>query len=143
MITCFISFWLHFVSKARARKLSKVGAKHRRKFVPSTTTLVFTHQDLAPRNMMIGTDGNLWLLDWERAGFYPRYFEPVSMQNFLMPSSWNRMARLRWWLFSWISTEEVLERARWNFLRYQVGRKEAVLLLEARFDTTNLRKPGM
>ncbi|KAJ3500393.1 hypothetical protein NLJ89_g9816 [Agrocybe chaxingu] len=37
--------------------------------------LVFTHQDLAPRNFMLDKDGQLWMMDWELAGWYPAYFE--------------------------------------------------------------------
>ncbi len=40
-----------------------------------TGHLVFTHQDLAARNLIVGDDGRLWVIDWELAGWYPEYFE--------------------------------------------------------------------
>ena len=41
--------------------------------------LVFTHQDLNPRNIILGDDGRLWIVDWAWAGFYPPWFEHSSM----------------------------------------------------------------
>ncbi|THH18700.1 hypothetical protein EW146_g2325 [Bondarzewia mesenterica] len=43
--------------------------------------LVFTHQDLNMRNLLLGEDGRLWLIDWAWAGFYPRWFEFVAMMR--------------------------------------------------------------
>ncbi|KAI0366786.1 hypothetical protein BV20DRAFT_619677 [Pilatotrama ljubarskyi] len=37
--------------------------------------LVFTHGDLFLRNMILGEDGRLWLIDFGCAGVYPRWFE--------------------------------------------------------------------
>jgi aminoglycoside phosphotransferase (APT) family kinase protein len=67
--------------------------------------LVFTHHDLAPRNIILekGT-GLLCLVDWDEAGYYPRYFEYVGMRNFSIPVSWGWFAKLRWTLFAWIAT---------------------------------------
>ncbi|KAF3120086.1 hypothetical protein TWF569_003360 [Orbilia oligospora] len=39
--------------------------------------LVFTHHDLAPRNMIVDPKGGLWLIDWDYAGWYPAYFDPT------------------------------------------------------------------
>ncbi|KAL8296018.1 hypothetical protein RB600_001485 [Gaeumannomyces tritici] len=36
---------------------------------------VFTHGDLQPKNILIGSDGQLVLIDWESAGWYPSYWE--------------------------------------------------------------------
>ncbi|RMZ80608.1 hypothetical protein DV738_g2542, partial [Chaetothyriales sp. CBS 135597] len=41
--------------------------------------LCLCHMDVAPRNFMIDTNGQLCLIDWAAAGFYPRYFELWSM----------------------------------------------------------------
>jgi len=43
-------------------------------------TLVLTHQDIHMRNIIVGDDGRLWLIDWAWAGFYPRWFEYVAMR---------------------------------------------------------------
>lgn len=45
---------------------------------PPLPKLVFTHGDLAARNIIIRDDGKLvGLVDWEWAGWYPEYFERV------------------------------------------------------------------
>ncbi|CAA7269485.1 unnamed protein product [Cyclocybe aegerita] len=51
--------------------------------------LVFTHQDLAPRNFMLDKDGQLWMIDWELAGWYPAYFEYACTASVRgAPSDW-------------------------------------------------------
>ncbi|KAL5513675.1 hypothetical protein ACEPAH_4074 [Sanghuangporus vaninii] len=55
--------------------------------------LVFTHMDLHPRNIILGDDGQLWIVDWNDAGWYPSWFEAASMNLFSehrpdIPSSW-------------------------------------------------------
>ncbi|OCB88675.1 hypothetical protein A7U60_g4148 [Sanghuangporus baumii] len=55
--------------------------------------LVFTHMDLHPRNLILGDDGQLWIVDWNDAGWYPSWFEAASMKLFPehrpdIPSSW-------------------------------------------------------
>ncbi|KAL5512347.1 hypothetical protein ACEPAG_3339 [Sanghuangporus baumii] len=55
--------------------------------------LVFTHMDLHPRNIILGDDGQLWIIDWNDAGWYPSWFEAASMIGFAksrsdIPSSW-------------------------------------------------------
>ncbi|KIM44985.1 hypothetical protein M413DRAFT_442946 [Hebeloma cylindrosporum] len=46
-----------------------------------TQPLVLTHQDLNPRNFIVGDDGHLWLVDWAWSGFYPPWFEFVAMRR--------------------------------------------------------------
>ena len=41
--------------------------------------LVLTHQDLNLRNVIVGEDGRLWVIDWAWAGYYPPWFEYVAM----------------------------------------------------------------
>ncbi|KAL5480203.1 hypothetical protein ACEPAI_1473 [Sanghuangporus weigelae] len=58
-----------------------------------SSPLVFTHMDLHPRNMILGDDGQLWIIDWTDAGWYPTWFEAASMIRFAkhrsdIPSSW-------------------------------------------------------
>ncbi|TDL21576.1 kinase-like protein [Rickenella mellea] len=55
--------------------------------------LVLVHQDLSLRNIMLGSDGKLWLIDWAWAGFYPRWFEYAGMMAYKRdsPSSWTSM----------------------------------------------------
>ncbi|KAI0141872.1 kinase-like domain-containing protein [Xylariaceae sp. FL1272] len=47
--------------------------------------VVFTHQDIAPRNMILDEHKKVWLIDWGCAGIYPRGFEQVSLRS----QSWN------------------------------------------------------
>ncbi|RDB18663.1 hypothetical protein Hypma_014698 [Hypsizygus marmoreus] len=47
--------------------------------------LVFTHQDLAPRNMILDKSNRLWVLDWELAGWYPSYFEYACVRSSVLP----------------------------------------------------------
>ena len=40
--------------------------------------LVLTHCDLNMRNILVGDDGRLYLIDWDLSGFYPPWFEYVN-----------------------------------------------------------------
>jgi tRNA A-37 threonylcarbamoyl transferase component Bud32 len=42
--------------------------------------LVLTHQDINPRNVIVGDDGRLWLIDWAWSGFYPEWWESLAMK---------------------------------------------------------------
>lgn len=145
-ITDFNQFWLNFVppSQRKNKKSSNMtfASKHH-------SPLIFTHQDLAPRNIIVDEKSRIWLLDWDCSGWYPRYFEYVSMQNFHTPSSWGWLDKLRWKLFSWISVglfskeQGELELTRMRFTRYPLGRKNEVLQEGAPAHAAHLRKPGM
>ncbi|KFY64053.1 hypothetical protein V496_03486, partial [Pseudogymnoascus sp. VKM F-4515 (FW-2607)] len=41
--------------------------------------LVLTHQDIAPRNIILDAGGKAWLIDWAFAGAYPEGFERVAL----------------------------------------------------------------
>jgi len=54
--------------------------------------LNLTHHDLHMRNIILGDDGQLWIIDWGRAAFLPPWFEYVTMWSLRRPShtqSWN------------------------------------------------------
>lgn len=54
--------------------------------------LVFTHQDLNMGNIMILNDGEIYLLDWDWAGYYPEYFEAMgTARNYHEPWLWRKM----------------------------------------------------
>ena len=42
--------------------------------------LVLTHLDVAPRNLILNSDGRAWLIDWGNAGIYPDGFEVASLK---------------------------------------------------------------
>jgi hypothetical protein len=76
----FFRFCGSFTSMRKAMQASGGGAIDFKEQKPlRTETFVFTHHDLAPRNILLGTFGELCLLDWDFAGFYPIYFEYASM----------------------------------------------------------------
>ncbi|OJJ83850.1 uncharacterized protein ASPGLDRAFT_47545 [Aspergillus glaucus CBS 516.65] len=43
--------------------------------------LVLTHQDIAPRNLILGLDGTVHLIDWGDAGVYPEGLEFASLKT--------------------------------------------------------------
>ncbi|KAL3446047.1 hypothetical protein BJX65DRAFT_279958 [Aspergillus insuetus] len=54
--------------------------------VPRTIEqFILTHHDLTPRNLLDSPSGQLSILDWDLAGFYPISFEYASMYNFNIP----------------------------------------------------------
>lgn len=66
-------------------------AKHRKRFVksqpeyqpldePTFSHLVFTHNDLNMRNILLDDNGHLWIVDWGWAGFFPPGFEYLGMR---------------------------------------------------------------
>lgn len=66
----------------RFRSIDDLNAWFDRALVPEKTTinldqyrLSFCHLDLARRNIIVTTDGTLYLLDWQFPGFFPRVLE--------------------------------------------------------------------
>ncbi|KAI6097844.1 kinase-like domain-containing protein [Pisolithus sp. B1] len=53
----------------------------RKKKFDDSGPLVLTHQDLNLRNIMLGDDGRLWIIDWEWSGYYPCWFEFVATET--------------------------------------------------------------
>ncbi|GBE81759.1 hypothetical protein SCP_0401320 [Sparassis crispa] len=51
--------------------------------------LVFTHQDLNMRNIILANDGTLYVIDWGWSGFYPEWMEYACMARYDdAPQSW-------------------------------------------------------
>jgi thiamine kinase-like enzyme len=42
---------------------------------------VSTHNDLNIRNIIVGRNGKLWLVDWVFSGFYPPLCESIATQS--------------------------------------------------------------
>ena len=75
-------------------------------FSPTKHTLV--HQDLAPRNMILDATGNLWIIDWDYAGYYPAFMEYKGIEALSAGSDWFLAPTwASWW-----------GRMRWNLLRF-------------------------
>ncbi|KAG6090122.1 hypothetical protein E4U15_000112 [Claviceps sp. LM218 group G6] len=99
----FLNFWASF--PGLIHEMKKTPAEHAicaRPMFSHNGPFVFTHHDLAPRNMILDTEGQLRIIDWDLAGFYPESFEYGGMHNFI-DSGWTRCARWRWNLFAWIA----------------------------------------
>ncbi|KAF5316615.1 hypothetical protein D9619_006406 [Psilocybe cf. subviscida] len=46
-----------------------------------SSPLVITHNDLNPRNIIVGEDGRIWVVNWAWSGYYPPWFEYSAMTN--------------------------------------------------------------
>lgn len=106
-IASVVNFWHNLVSFRR--EAGKDPEEHRQSCEqptrPDERGLVFTHHDLAPRNMILeDATSDIWVVDWDEAGWYPMYFEHAGMRNFMIPEHWGRFDRLRWDFFVWIAT---------------------------------------
>ncbi|EJU03003.1 hypothetical protein DACRYDRAFT_106181 [Dacryopinax primogenitus] len=44
--------------------------------------LVFTHGDIGTKNVRIGKDGKVWLIDWGMSGMYPPWWEYIGMLKY-------------------------------------------------------------
>ncbi|KAI0633124.1 kinase-like domain-containing protein [Trametes polyzona] len=59
--------------------------------------LVFTHGDLCLRNIILGSDGRLWLIDFGSAGIYPPWFEAFGARDnemFAIPKLWTAARKI-------------------------------------------------
>ncbi|KIM78178.1 hypothetical protein PILCRDRAFT_824646 [Piloderma croceum F 1598] len=57
--------------------------------------LVLTHNDLSMRNIVVGHDGKLWLVDWGWSGFYPPFCEYIATKS----AAYNDKAPKSWWKY--------------------------------------------
>ncbi|KAI1400266.1 ankyrin repeat protein [Hypoxylon fuscum] len=128
-VNAFLNFWVNFVSIRH--EFQKTPAQHSICLKPAFSTshsFVFTHHDLAPRNIMLDPAGQLWLIDWDDAGYYPKFFEYAGMYNFI-PTGWNQFALWRWKLFAWVACGVYDKEALWleiirsRFTRFRPARR--------------------
>ncbi|THH17241.1 hypothetical protein EW146_g3538 [Bondarzewia mesenterica] len=71
--------------------------------------LVFTHNDLNMRNILLDDDGRLWIVDWGFSGFFPTWFEYLGM---LFAAQKDRERR-GWQMMVKFMTEPAFEVERW------------------------------
>lgn len=88
------AYWNHklFVSKRAGH------APHDTKGFDESAPLVFTHGDLCMRNILLGDDGKVYILDWAWSGFYPQWLEYACMRQAADPEP-----RLWQWLMPFIA----------------------------------------
>ena len=58
-------------------EFSFLWTKHRSSYPDDLHRTVLTHADLAPRNIIRSSNGSLFIIDWESAGWWPSYWEYV------------------------------------------------------------------
>ncbi|KAL2205455.1 kinase-like protein [Sarocladium strictum] len=64
-------------------------SQHLPDYLPHSSVSVFTHGDLAPRNIMVDDSGRITgILDWENSGWYPDYWEHANMQKPSIDDDW-------------------------------------------------------
>lgn len=131
-IQSFIDFWAAFVSMRHDFQRARKGVRSRPlSWVPRAddASLVLTHHDLAPRNLLLDNSGKLWVLDWDFAGWYPQFFEYAAIYNFRELHEWSFLCRLRWHLFVlascgyYMSELRVLTSAQSKFTRFGYARR--------------------
>ena len=146
-LSSFIQFWLQYIPPWK-RTEPQISTRGLRLLPITPKHFVFTHQDLALRNLLFDEDNNLWLIDWEFSGWYPTYFEYAGMQNSQLDLISLR-DKLRWWLFCLISVgiyrreSQALSVVRGKCIRYSLARRDIVLQEGAHFDGFHLRKHGI
>ncbi|CCE32883.1 uncharacterized protein CPUR_06749 [Claviceps purpurea 20.1] len=128
-MNAFLNFWANFAGFGP--EVKKTPAEHAicpRPVFTSSRPFVLTHHDLAPRNIMLDPGGQLQIIDWDLAGFYPEFFEYAGMHNFFS-TGWTRFALWRWKLFTWIACglydkeTKWLDRIRGRISRFSSGRR--------------------
>lgn len=72
--------------------------------------LVFTHGDLNLGNIILSTDGSLWLIDWGLSGFFPPWWESAGLRcSAKTPISWKR-----WIPFMTSCKSNLIDRTLWD-----------------------------
>ncbi|KAF9073045.1 hypothetical protein BDP27DRAFT_1417509 [Rhodocollybia butyracea] len=77
-----------------SRELVASLDKSEKHTIDYTEPMALTHGDISMRNVIVGDDGKLWLVDWEWSAFYPLCFEYIATMGAAMleraPDSWKK-----------------------------------------------------
>ena len=80
--------------------------------LPKSNQSVFTHGDIAPRNIMVENGNITGIIDWEHAGWYPDYWEYAQIMRPAFWGDWSiwmeRTAPARWDLCGINASRKVL-----------------------------------
>jgi len=86
--TTVAGFHDHLAS-ASTFHIDEDGIKRIRSQMSDQQRILFTHGDLAPRNIFMNGDKVVALIDWEHAGWYPEYWEYVKAKySHMLDTSW-------------------------------------------------------
>ncbi|KAF2755639.1 hypothetical protein EJ05DRAFT_503099 [Pseudovirgaria hyperparasitica] len=55
------------------------------------STFVLVHGDISPRNLVLGNNNQIWMIDWGYAGFYPPIFEAATIKHQLQFQSFSQL----------------------------------------------------
>ncbi|KAF8068745.1 hypothetical protein FPV67DRAFT_1668818 [Lyophyllum atratum] len=83
-MTGWCSVAAHFRNVGRLAKLKSQPV------VGEPWDLVYAHGDLNLSNIILSKNGVLWIIDWQESGFFPSWFDGVSMASYEeAPQSWH------------------------------------------------------
>ncbi|EMD35878.1 hypothetical protein CERSUDRAFT_156636 [Gelatoporia subvermispora B] len=84
------------LTRAATPWIDEVYLENIRRRMSDNYRVMFTHSDLAPRNIIVRGDDIAAIIDWEHAGWYPEYWEyvkalyhPMSVKD----QSWNDVVK--------------------------------------------------
>ncbi|TFK57713.1 hypothetical protein OE88DRAFT_1731036 [Heliocybe sulcata] len=88
-----------------------------------TEDLILTHCNLSTRNIVVGEDGRLWLVDWGMSGFFPPWFEYIATMSAAFrdaaPENWFKYIPLitgyypaEQKILGWGNPRDIIERGR-------------------------------
>ncbi|KAI5284470.1 hypothetical protein KEM54_001305 [Ascosphaera aggregata] len=103
MVMEHLFFW-----KVYGTQYKDTGVENRRYGFQKIKNFVFTHQHLTPSHIMVDEQGDVVLVNWLEAGYYPKHFESTMMYHWRELQGkepkhhWGPGANLRWkWLCRW------------------------------------------
>ncbi|KAK6517397.1 hypothetical protein TWF281_004054 [Arthrobotrys megalospora] len=72
--------WYEWIHRGYARSWEEEDMACSNGPLPENLPLVFTHGNLVPRNIIRDENGDIWIVGWDHAGWYPACFERCGMR---------------------------------------------------------------